>query len=202
MSSWGQALRRFWAGVRRGLRNYFRSLTQPLGQTGQPADDAWLEQFRERIMARYHFSAEAARWLRQDIGFEVEDRASTSGGGWWIPGERKVRLLTAQDEAAVHELSHAWWHDRRLTQKDDLIDAVIRASAEPDRRYARVQKLAYGYVHGTPDGWPGMLVDRNDWEMFAGLASGTMGDTSLMPPYLRRFYRGLFEMAEDDSAGQ
>jgi hypothetical protein len=56
-----------------------------------------------------------------------------------------------------------------------------------------VQGLAYGYVHGTPDGWPGMLVDRNDWEMFAGLASGTMGDTTLMPPYLRRFYQGLFE---------
>ena len=113
---------------------------------------------------------------------------------WWIPNERKVRLLTAQEEAAVHELAHAWWHDRRHGQTEALIQVVIRASTEPDPRYARVQQLAHGYIHGTPDGWPGMLVDRNDWERFAGMASGTMGDTGLMPLYVRCFYRGLFEM--------
>ena len=42
-----------------------------------------------------------------------------------------------------------------------------------------------------------MLVEENDWEMFAGLASGTMGDMRLLPPYVRRFYAGLFEGAED-----
>jgi hypothetical protein len=39
-----------------------------------------------------------------------------------------------------------------------------------------------------------MLVERNDWEMFAGLASGTMGDMRLLPPYVREFYVGLFQM--------
>jgi hypothetical protein len=39
-----------------------------------------------------------------------------------------------------------------------------------------------------------MLVDRNDWEMFAGLASGTMGDMRKLPPYVRKLYSGLFLM--------
>ena len=34
---------------------------------------------------------------------------------------------------------------------------------------------------------------------FAGLASGVMGDMRLLPPYVRRFYVGLFEGAEDRS---
>jgi hypothetical protein len=29
--------------------------------------------------------------------------------------------------------------------------------------------------------------------MFAGLASGTMGDMRLLPPYVREFYVGLFQ---------
>jgi hypothetical protein len=31
-----------------------------------------------------------------------------------------------------------------------------------------------------------------DWEIFAGLASGTMGNLALLPAYLRPFYEGLF----------
>jgi len=31
-------------------------------------------------------------------------------------------------------------------------------------------QLAFGYIHGIPEQhWDGMLVDRNDWEMYAGL---------------------------------
>jgi hypothetical protein len=54
-------------------------------------------------------------------------------------------------------------------------------------------------VHGIPEqNWAGMLVERNDWEMFAGLASGTMGDMSKLPPYVRKLYAGLFEMPEGE----
>ncbi len=42
-----------------------------------------------------------------------------------------------------------------------------------------------------------MLVEENDWEMFAGLDSGTMGDMRLLPPYVREFYMGLFQMPAD-----
>jgi len=165
-----------------------------------PSDRAeWVSQFLERIFTRYHFSEEAARWLRDNIRVEVLDPTSTSGGGYWLPEQRLVRLLTAQDEAAVHELAHAWWHEYRHGRASALIEAVSRAAHEADSRYARVQKLASGYVYGTPhDGWPGLLIDNNDWEMFAGLASGIMGDIRLLPPYLRPFYEGLFETPTPD----
>ena len=55
-----------------------------------------------------------------------------------------------------------------------------------------------GAVAKQPTGsWRGMLVEENDWEMFAGLASGVMGDMRLLPPYVRRFYAGLFVGAAD-----
>jgi hypothetical protein len=47
-----------------------------------------------------------------------------------------------------------------------------------------------------------MLVEKNDWEMFAGLASGVMGDMSLLPPYVRRLYAGLFAGASDQDTTQ
>ena len=149
--------------------------------------------YREEVLARFPYTDEARRWLREAIGFEVEDLASTRGGGYWYPDANKVFLYTAQYEAAIHELAHAWWHYRRKGQEDALIEATIALSCETDPRYARLQGLAYGYVHGIPEqNWAGMLVDRNDWEMYASMASGMMADLRLVPPYVRRFYEGMY----------
>ncbi len=150
---------------------------------------------RDDLLARYPFTPEAARWLRENVGITVKDFTSQRGGGYWYADQRLVFLFTAQMEAALHEHSHAWWefHGHHLPAAADLIDAVIHLSQEPDPAYAATQKLAYDYVHGIPaQHWAGMLVDRNDHEMFAGLASGTMGDMGKLPPYVRAFYRGLF----------
>ena len=111
-----------------------------------------------------------------------------------MPHTREVRLFTAQDEAAVHELAHAWWHDRRIGREDEMIEATARLSAETRHEYATMARLAHGYMHGIPEqGFEGFLSTRNDWEMFASLASGSMGDMRLMPPYVRKLYEGLFE---------
>jgi hypothetical protein len=150
---------------------------------------------REDLFARYPFTPEAARWLRENAGIVVKDFTSERGGGYWYADQRLVFLFTAQMEAALHEHAHAWWefHGHRLPAADELIDALIRLAAETDPAYAAAQKLAYDYVHGIPaQHWAGMLVDRNDHEIFAGLASGTMGDMHKLPPYMRGFYRGLF----------
>jgi hypothetical protein len=150
---------------------------------------------REDLFAQFPFTPEAAGWLRENAGIAVKDFTSQRGGGYWYADQRLVLLFTAQMEAALHEHAHAWWefHGHRLPAADELIDAVIRLSQEPDPAYAATQKLAYDYVHGIPaQHWAGMLVDRNDHEMFAGLASGTMGDMSKLPPYVRSFYHGLF----------
>ena len=128
-----------------------------------------------------------------------------------------MRLLTAQYEAAIHELAHAVWEGRRRERvtRDALVAAVKRLAADPDPRWARMRALARHYVHGIPEepGFErGMLLPEaewgrgggsrgewNDWEMYAGLASGCMADLRLLPPYLRRFYAGLFRELPPDA---
>ncbi len=162
----------------------------------ESSETAWT--FVDKVMRTHHFTPGAQQWLRANVNLRVDDLNSTRGGGYWAPDTREVRLFTAQDEAAVHELAHAWWHDRRHPVKDEMIEATVRLSAEKNPMYSDAAKLAFGYVHGIPEqNWPGMLVDRNDWEMFAGLASGTMGDMSRLPPYVRKLYDGLFLMPEE-----
>ncbi len=154
--------------------------------------------YREEVFTLFPFAEEAKRWLREEIGFEVQDLHSTRGGGYWYPDQRKVFLFTAQYEAAIHELAHAWWHDRRIGQEEAMMEATIALSGETDPRYARMAHLAYGYIHGIPEqNWAGMLVERNDWEMYAGLASGMMADLRLVPSYVRRFYEGLYRLLPD-----
>src|SRR5215210_3611773 len=168
---------------------------QPAPQRETDSGAEWA--FVEAVMAAHHFTDGSQSWLRSNVNLKVDDLTSTSGGGYWAPANREVRLFTVQHEAAVHELAHAWWHDRRRGREDEMIEATVRLSAEKDARFADAARLAFGYVHGIPQqNWPGMLVDRNDWEMFAGLASGTMGDMSKLPPYVRKLYMGLFQMPQ------
>lgn len=127
------------------------------------------------------------------ITFAAKDLASRGGGGGWAPWFGEIGLESAQDEAALHEMAHAWadmtgFYDKQ-GQNLAFRRAVQRLAKEPDPRYARAAQLAYGYERGWGD-WPGM--GTNDAERFAGLASGVMGDTNQLPPYVRKFYEGLF----------
>jgi hypothetical protein len=173
--------------------------------TMEPPDvvRAWFED----LFTRYGFTHQAMAYFRT-LRLEAGDLSAAWGGGFWWGDQRLVQVRGAQDEAAVHELAHAFWHDARLEHNAarEIMDAVVRLSSEPDLRYARAQGLAHHYVHGIPTQpdpssptgyWRGMLVEENDWEMFAGLASGVMGDMRLLPPYVRRFYAGLFIGASD-----
>lgn len=156
--------------------------------------------YRDDVLRRFPYTDEARRWLSTAIGFEVQDLASTRGGGYWYPDRRTVFLFTAQYEAAIHELAHAWWEERRPRLKDALIEATVMLSEETDPRYQRMQRLTYGYINGIAEqNWPGMLVDRNDWEMYAGMASGMMADLRLVPPYIREFYAEMYELLPDDT---
>jgi hypothetical protein len=161
------------AGLVRG-----RPAFRPIGAAGA---------FMDELFALFPFTAEAQRWFRSGVRVVLLDPNSTRGGGLWYPLLNQVTLFTAQYEAAIHELAHAWWEARR--DAVGLIAAVVRASENRDPRYGRITGLARDYVHGTADGFPGFLRTRNDTEMYAGLASGAMADLRLMPPDLRRFYR-------------
>ena len=163
--------------------------------------------FRDDVLARYPFTPGAVALLRT-VPFTVKNLAApVGGGGWYGPDGRRIELEGIQDEAALHELAHAW-ADLTGFYRERAADgppwpilhrpfraAVHRAADEPDPRYGRIQFLAHQYEYGDPSiGFPGMF--ENDPERFAGLASGTMGDLTLMPPYLARWYDGLFMLPE------
>jgi hypothetical protein len=184
-----------------------KEMRQGFGLTRMESPDtvrSWFEELFER-----HPIAEGAKAFFRTLRLEAGDLSAEWGGGFWWGEQRLVQVRGAQDEAAIHELAHAFWHDAREhgSNPRGLMDAVVRLADEPDPRYRQIQRLAYDYVNGIPTQpdpasptgyWRGMLVEENDWEMFAGLASGTMGDMRLLPPYVRRFYVGLFDGAEDD----
>ncbi len=193
----------------RGLRAY----QEQQRQAGPQSADRFLDE----LFGLFPFTAEAQHWLREQVRVQVDDPNGTRGGGGWHPDLRLVRLYTAQYEAAIHELAHAVWHEQRRDRpvRDALVAAVQRLAEDHDPRWARTHTLAGHYVYGIPTqpGFEqGMLLPQaewgsgggpqgewNDWEMFAGLASGCMADIRLLPPYVRRFYAGLFHELPSDA---
>jgi hypothetical protein len=187
------AFRALWQRTRERLA---LATASPISSARNPAVATYLDE----VLTAFPYTDAAKQWFQSAITFEVENLERTSGGGFWYPDRYAVFLYTAQYEAAIHELAHAWWEERRPTRKDELIEATIALANEPDPRYSRMQQLAYGYIHGIPEqNWPGMLVDRNDWEMYAGMASGMMADLRLVPPYVRDFYREMYELLPHDA---
>jgi hypothetical protein len=167
--------------------------------------------FRDDVLRRYPFTDPARRLLR-GVDVRVKNLREPRGGGlWYGPRERRIVLEGVQDEAAVHELAHAWadlagfYEERKRggppwpTLNLRFRAAVKRAAEEADPRYRRVRRVARQYEYGDPAiGFRGMF--ENDSERFAGLASATMGDLGRMPPYLAAFYQDLFAASENDRA--
>jgi hypothetical protein len=174
-------------------------------------------EFLDELFSQFPFAASAQAWLRAAIRVELADRESAKGGGAWDPAQGLVRLRTVQYEAAIHELAHAVWERLRRDRlrRDALVAAVLRLAEDPDPRWERVRALARQYVYGIaeqPGFERGMRLPETKWghgggprgewddhEMFAGLASGCMADVRLLPPYLRRFYKDLFDELPSDA---
>jgi len=194
------------------MLRWYRSLRQTLHDAGTERDqrvapatidaatNPLVAAYLEEVFATFPYTDAAQEWLRETVGFEVQNLDTLRGGGYWYPDQNKVFLFTAQYEAAIHELAHAWWHYRRIGRERKMMDATVALAEETDPRYARMAALAHGYIHGIPaQNWAGMLVEENDWEMFAGLASGMMADMRLIPPYVRQLYVGLYRVLPDDA---
>jgi hypothetical protein len=191
----------------RQMVNASNEMRDGFGLTSMEPPDAVRAWFRD-LFRRYPFTSDAIRYF-ETLRLEAGDLSSEYGGGFWWGDKRLVQVRGAQDEAAIHELAHAFWHDARELGNNarEMMDAVVRLADEPDPQYARAQGLGYDYVHGIPTQpddtsptgyWRGMLVEENDWEMFAGLASGVMADMRLLPPYVRRLFAGLFIGASNE----
>jgi hypothetical protein len=176
------------------MREYFG-----FSEMAHPDDArAWFEE----LFARQPFAPEAIDYFRT-LRLEVGTLDEPMGGGYWFGDRGLVMLRGAQDEAAVHELAHAWWERRRERERDDLMAVLRQLGAEAPRGYARIAELAKVYCEGiksqhdasSPTGyWRGMLAEDNDHETFAGFCSGVMADAHQMPPELRRFYSGFLKV--------
>lgn len=160
---------------------------------------AWFEDLFHRLP----LTPRAVTYLR-GLRLEVGTLDQPLGGGYWFGDRGLVLLRGCQEEAAIHELAHAWWEPRRERHRDNLM-ATLRALGQrcPDG-YPRVAELARVYADGirsqpdpsSPTGWwRGMLAEDNDHETFAGFCSGVLGDARQMPPDLRRFYEGFLRGA-------
>jgi hypothetical protein len=160
--------------------------------------------FRRHIYEDYRFTPQARRLLAK-VRITIHNMREPVGGGLWFgPVEGRIELQGIQDEAAIHELAHAYadysgfyteydpdwphWKTRNSAFRAD----VHAAAVANDQRYARISFICREYEFGNPEtGFPGMF--ENDSERFAGLASGCMGDLLMLPPAIRRWYTGLFE---------
>lgn len=164
-------------------------------------DDA--RAYFERVFARYHLDRAAVAYFRT-LRLEVGTLDEPMGGGYWFGDRNLVLLRGNQEEAALHELAHAFWERQRGGRRDDLMRVLQDLAASPTRGFDRASELARVYVHGVPSQsdptsptgfWRGMLAEDNDHETFAGFCSAVMADAAQLPPRLRAFYVGFLPMA-------
>jgi hypothetical protein len=201
VARWFAVVARWYAATARWLG----SAIQPGQVASAPGPYPDVEAFRHHIFDDYRFTP-AARQVLAGTRMLIHNMREPVGGGLWFgPQENRIELQGIQDEAAIHELAHAWadltgfydeadprngvpWKTLNTTFRAD----VHRAAVENDPRYPRISFICGEYEFGNPNtGFPGMF--DNDSERFAGLASGCMGDLLMLPPHLRRWYTGLFE---------
>jgi hypothetical protein len=156
----------------------------------------------EDLWRRQPFDAEAIEYFRT-LRLEIGTLDEPMGGGYWFGDRRLVMVRGTQDEAAVHELAHAWWETQRGPHRDALMAVLRELGTRPPNGFPRIAELANVYCNGiktqhdpnSPTGyWRGMLAEDNDHETFAGFCSGVMADADQMPPELRRFYKGFLKV--------
>jgi len=175
--------------------------------------------FVRYIVSRYSFRKTAADLVIERCDFRLYDEASINGGGRvyfagiyrdGAPLQRTlVEFDTSQAEAGVHELAHAWWFEigRDYAQLDkhelvaQLLDAFLTEANATQDQYTRIRELCHEFRYGwegQPEGmWWGEPLNRwNHDEIYASLASATMGDLRMYPPSLRPVYDKMFDGRE------
>ena len=162
--------------------------------------------YREKVMYNYGFAAKARNYLRSETTIDVMNLSEKkpfgfTHSGYWKPGSRNVKLNTASDEVAVHELAHAWWETLRGDPKTKkaLVDDTIKLSKMSDKVYYQVVKRAQWVVHTYCSCSDTELVDYgkvDDHHFYAFMADFTMGKfktgTHKLPEFMWKYFDGLF----------
>ncbi|OGM03229.1 hypothetical protein A3K72_01820 [Candidatus Woesearchaeota archaeon RBG_13_36_6] len=156
----------------------------------------------------------------------LDSATDKSLGGLYCPNHKAVFSPFQNQKTIVHELAHAWYTKyigfNIPLQFRFVADVVNLANMDPhvNPMYTNAIALAHDYVYGDtfqgfirgfedpnnltyfdlfrltddPNGLP--MLGINDDEMFAGLASFTMGryyyGEDSLPPFMWKYFRSLF----------
>jgi hypothetical protein len=133
------------------MRQYFG-----LDEMAHPADvRAWFD----GVWQRHGFEDEAVDYFKT-LRLEIGTLEAPMGGGYWISESRLVLLRGAQDEAAVHELAHAWWEERRAEQRNDLMTVLEQLGSACPSGFERVAELAHVRRATGAGCWPRTTTTR------------------------------------------
>ena len=104
-------------------------------------------------------------------------------------------------------MAHVWYYlylyDNPQAKEEFIAKLVKQFLAEADKepgRFPRIRELCREYRYGN-EAWAGMWIPPHDsydgrWntdEIWAGLASGSMGDLTMFPTGLRNLYGQMFQ---------
>ena len=176
------------------------------------------EGYRQVVLVGCGFTPEAIRFIAEKSDFQVVPGISSQG---WMPphnlnGKGLIKLGYYEAEGAAHESAHVYWHWRRVAHPEErlgLCRDLVTVSEMLGTEYDAAAQFAKVYVYGTGD-FPGMYVHQGlrprnlhdidpndlvailDWEIFAGLASWTMGEfkkgSHKLPRVLWRYFEPMF----------
>ncbi|MEX0616335.1 MAG: hypothetical protein WD231_00815 [Candidatus Woykebacteria bacterium] len=164
--------------------------------------------YREKVFYKYGFTAEASSYLRRKTSIFVVNISETrpfgfTHSGYWSKsaGGNSIKLNTANDEVAVHELAHAWWDkisvDKSL--KQGLVNDTIRLSKLNDSRYNQAVKKAGLIVSNFCNCLNPATVNYkgvDDHHFYAYMAQFTMGNFKdgphQLPSFMWKYFDSMF----------
>src|SRR5260370_382246 len=107
-------------------------------------DDA--RQWFDELFRRQPFEPTAIEYFRT-LRLEVGTLDEPMGGGYWFGDRQLVMVRGIQDEAAVHELAHAWWERHRVAERDALMAVLRELWDHAPQRVSPIPRLANAECH-------------------------------------------------------
>lgn len=160
--------------------------------------------FREWLQNWPYYTPETREMLSQVMWEAGRVDVTAEGGGGYAPWDNNIHVNRIDDEPLVHELAHAYYkNDPVMSQKEnrvEFVESLRRLATDPDPAYAWPAYLAKQYLATIDEelgkGKP-TYGNNDDWaiggEQHGGLWSGVMGNIYQLPPYMRKFYAGMFD---------
>ncbi len=190
------------------------NVQQALNESEMPpvlAETPLDKSYKERLFEKYNFDDQAAEILRTKVPLVIEPLDNNvKGGGIFHANKGEIGYVSLnglQEEAGIHEFSHAWYQHQLIagefdSQRQAQFQAEVKSLADDSRTPAHLLEIARFFTYGEcPDGTmitgAGLEdLQHNTSEMYASFASGVMADYSSLPECLKPYYADLFSSAD------